>query len=178
MNYRGAGNYPLTKCAPLQSGRGRSFSKTLASSLNALAFYFRNSHPVGWTASPVPTLPTGSQLALVALQAISHRAELVCKFANRQIAELAVQIAAQRVVVRHALDVGRGSEMAESLLDALESSLRIFEKHRNFLLNFNDTRSRAAPIRSCAELPKTRDADLPATAGQEISLLSTSPSQP
>jgi len=55
--------------------------------------------------------------------------------ANRQIAELAVQIAAQRVIVRHALDTGQRSEMAESLLDALEGSLRIFEKHRVFLLS-------------------------------------------
>ena len=44
--------------------------------------------------------------------------------ANRQIAELAVQIARQRVIVKHALDTGQPSEMAESLLDALEGSLR------------------------------------------------------
>ena len=50
--------------------------------------------------------------------------------ANRQIAELMVQIARQRVMVKQALDTGRGSEMAESLLDALEGSLRLFEKHR------------------------------------------------
>jgi len=54
--------------------------------------------------------------------------------ANRHIAELTVQIAAQRVIVKHALDMGQCSEMAESLLDALEGSLRIFEKHRIFLL--------------------------------------------
>jgi hypothetical protein len=52
--------------------------------------------------------------------------------AIRQIAELTVQIARQRVVVKHALDTGQGSEMVESLLDALEGSLRIFEKHRMF----------------------------------------------
>jgi hypothetical protein len=55
--------------------------------------------------------------------------------ANRQIAELAVQIAAQRAIVKHALDTGQRSEMAESLLGALEGSLRIFEKHRIFLLS-------------------------------------------
>jgi hypothetical protein len=55
--------------------------------------------------------------------------------ANRQIAELAVQIVRQRVIVKHALDTGQPSEMAESLLDALEGSLRIFEKHRIFLLS-------------------------------------------
>ncbi len=54
--------------------------------------------------------------------------------ANRQIAELTVQLARQRVIVRHALDTGQGSEMAESLLDALERSLRIFEKHRVLIL--------------------------------------------
>ena len=54
--------------------------------------------------------------------------------ANRQIAELAVQIAAQRVVIKHALDTGQRLEMAESLLDALEGSLRIFEKHRELIL--------------------------------------------
>ena len=55
--------------------------------------------------------------------------------ANRQIAELAVQTARQRAIVKDALDTGQGSEMAESLLDALEGSLRIFERHRIFLLS-------------------------------------------
>jgi hypothetical protein len=54
--------------------------------------------------------------------------------ANRHIAELAVQIARQRVIVKHALDTSQRSEMAESLLDALEGSLRLFERHRIFLL--------------------------------------------
>jgi hypothetical protein len=55
--------------------------------------------------------------------------------ANRQIAELTVQIARQRVVVKHALDTGQRLEMAESLLNALEGSVRIFERHRIFLLS-------------------------------------------
>jgi hypothetical protein len=55
--------------------------------------------------------------------------------ANRQIAELTVQLVRQRVIVKHALDTGQRSEMAVSLLDALEGSLRIFEKHRIFLLS-------------------------------------------
>src|SRR5499427_9864716 len=54
--------------------------------------------------------------------------------ANRQIAELTVQIATQRAIVKHALDTGQRLEMAESLLDALEGSLRIFEKHRVLIL--------------------------------------------
>jgi hypothetical protein len=45
--------------------------------------------------------------------------------ANRQIAELAVQIATQRAIVKHALDTGQRSEMADSLLDALEGSLAV-----------------------------------------------------
>jgi hypothetical protein len=64
--------------------------------------------------------------------------------AIRQIAELTVQIARQRVVVKHALDTGQGSEMAESLLDALEGSLRIFEKHRIF---FSIAADHPAPCR-------------------------------
>jgi hypothetical protein len=63
--------------------------------------------------------------------------------ANRHIADLAVQIVRQREIVKHALDTGRRSEMAESLLGALEGSLRIFEKHRIFLLSCS--RSSSAP---------------------------------
>jgi hypothetical protein len=55
--------------------------------------------------------------------------------ANRQIAELTVQLAHQRAVVKHAVDTGQRSEITESLLDALEGSVRLFEKHRIFLLS-------------------------------------------
>jgi hypothetical protein len=55
--------------------------------------------------------------------------------ANRHIAELHVQIVRQRAIVKQALAAGQRSEMAESLLDALEESLRIFESHRIFLLS-------------------------------------------
>jgi hypothetical protein len=54
--------------------------------------------------------------------------------ANGYIADLNVQIARQRVIIKYALDTGQRSEMAESLLDALEGSLRIFEKHRALIL--------------------------------------------
>ena len=54
--------------------------------------------------------------------------------ANRHIAELYVQIVRQRVIIKDALDTGQRLEMAESLLDALEGSLRIFEKHRILIL--------------------------------------------
>jgi hypothetical protein len=60
--------------------------------------------------------------------------------ANWHIAELAAQILRQRVIVKHALDTGQRSEMAESLLDALEGSLRLFEKHRIFLLSRSGSR--------------------------------------
>ena len=67
--------------------------------------------------------------------------------ANRQIAELTVQMARQRVVVKHALDTGQHLEMAESLLDALEGSIRIFEKHRIFLLSLSE------PSSACRRVP-------------------------
>jgi hypothetical protein len=65
--------------------------------------------------------------------------------ANRQIAELTVQIVRQRVIVKHALDTGQHSAMAESLLDALEGSLRLFEKHRIFLLSCSGSSSAPLP---------------------------------
>jgi hypothetical protein len=61
--------------------------------------------------------------------------------ANQHIAELMVQIAHQRAVVKHAVDRGQRLEMAESLLHALEESLRIFEKHRTFLLSYRGSSS-------------------------------------
>jgi hypothetical protein len=72
--------------------------------------------------------------ARVACKSMNHAQKYLAQ-ANRQIAELAVQIACQRAIVKHALDTGQGSEMAESLLDALEGSLHLFEKHRIFLLS-------------------------------------------
>jgi hypothetical protein len=65
--------------------------------------------------------------------------------ANRQIAELRVQIAGQRVVVKRTLDTDQRLEMAESLLDALEGSVRIFEKHRMFLLSRSGSFSSLPP---------------------------------
>jgi hypothetical protein len=72
--------------------------------------------------------------ARVACKSMNHAQKYLAQ-ANRHIAELTVQLAHQRVIVKHALDTGQRSEMAESLLDALEGSLRIFEKHRIFLLS-------------------------------------------
>jgi hypothetical protein len=76
-------------------------------------------------------------------QAWSRLAHLA--LANRHIAELTVQIARQRVIVKHALDTGQRSEMAESLLDTLEGSLRLFEKHRIFLLSCSGSSSAPRP---------------------------------
>jgi hypothetical protein len=58
---------------------------------------------------------------------------------------LTVQIASQRVLVKHALDTGQRLEMADSLLDALEGSVRIFEKHRTFLLSCGGSFSALPP---------------------------------
>jgi hypothetical protein len=76
-------------------------------------------------------------------QAWSRLAHLA--LANRHIAELTIQIARQRVIVKHALDTGQRSEMAESLLDTLEGSLRLFEKHRIFLLSCSGSSSASLP---------------------------------
>ena len=73
--------------------------------------------------------------------------------ANRHIAELTVQIANQRVIVKHALDTGQSLEMAESLLDALEGSLRIFERHRIFLLSCSVNR----PNKRIVQAPRPTD---------------------
>jgi hypothetical protein len=70
--------------------------------------------------------------------------------ANRHIGELAVQVARQRVIVKHALDTGQRSEMAESLLDALEESLRAFERHRIFLLSCSGSSSALPPSSTAA----------------------------
>jgi phytoene/squalene synthetase len=87
-------------------------------------------------------------LALKALMnAQRNRAQKYLAQANRQIAELTVQIATQRAIVKHALDTGQRSEMAESLLDALERSLRIFEKHRIFLLSCSGSSSGLEKLR-------------------------------
>src|SRR5262245_14614058 len=64
--------------------------------------------------------------------------------ANGHIAELKVQIVRQRVIVKYALDTGQPSEMAESMLRALEESLGAFEKHRIFLLSCNGSSSAPA----------------------------------
>jgi hypothetical protein len=63
-----------------------------------------------------------------------NRAQEHLAQANGHIAELTVQIVRQHVIVKYALDTGQRSEIVESLLDALEGTLRIFEKHRELIL--------------------------------------------
>jgi hypothetical protein len=53
---------------------------------------------------------------------------------DRHIVDLKAHIVRQRVILKHTRDTGQRSEIAESLLDALEGSLRIFEKHRELIL--------------------------------------------
>jgi hypothetical protein len=55
--------------------------------------------------------------------------------ANRYIAEMRADIARERVIVGHALDAGYPSELAESMLHTLEGALRMFEKHREPVLD-------------------------------------------
>jgi hypothetical protein len=66
-------------------------------------------------------------------RAQEHQEQRHLAQANGHIAELKVQIVRQRAIVKYTLDTGQRSEMAESLLDALEGSLRIFEKHRELI---------------------------------------------
>ena len=63
-----------------------------------------------------------------------NRAQEHLAQANGHIAELTVQIVRQRVIVKYALDTGQRSEIVKSLLDTLEGSLRISEKHRELIL--------------------------------------------
>jgi hypothetical protein len=54
--------------------------------------------------------------------------------ANGHIAELKAQINHQRTSLKRMVERGEPSATAESFLHALEQSLRIFEKHREMIL--------------------------------------------
>jgi hypothetical protein len=70
-------------------------------------------------------------------QELEHLAQ-----ADRHIAELKARINRQRAIVkRAALDPGRSSEMAETTRHLFEDSLRIFEKHRELVLDQSKRRS-------------------------------------
>src|SRR3989442_15788014 len=97
-----------------------------------------------------------------ACKSMNHAQKYLAQ-ANRHIAELVVQIARQRVIVKDALDTGQRSGMAESLLDALEGSLRIFEKHRIFLLSCSGS-ARAVSWMAAAD----RDASIKGAHSQRL----------
>ena len=74
--------------------------------------------------------PNRAQLSVAIFRSvIRHLAQ-----ADRHIVDLEAHIDRQRVILKHALDMGQPSELAESLLQALEESLGIFEKHRKLIL--------------------------------------------
>jgi hypothetical protein len=54
---------------------------------------------------------------------------------DRQIAECEAYIAQQRELTERAIQKGRSTEVAEETLDALQASLRAFEKQRRWLLD-------------------------------------------
>jgi hypothetical protein len=54
---------------------------------------------------------------------------------DRRIAECKEHIAKQRDLIERALEQGRSTEVAEATLEALETSLRTFEKERQRLLD-------------------------------------------
>jgi hypothetical protein len=57
------------------------------------------------------------------------------KEADRYLAEVNKRITRQRAIIQAAIDKRRPSIEAESLLQALESSRRAFEKHRQLLMD-------------------------------------------
>ena len=54
--------------------------------------------------------------------------------ADRHITEVKKHILRQRVLVQKAIKTGRPSAEAQSMLEALQASLRAFEKHRQLIL--------------------------------------------
>jgi hypothetical protein len=60
--------------------------------------------------------------------------------ADRLIADCLDRIARQREVITTEYEQGLPTDIAESMLRALEESLRAFEKHRQYVVNrLNDT---------------------------------------
>jgi len=54
--------------------------------------------------------------------------------ADRHITQVKKHILRQRVLVRKAIKTGRPSVEAQSMLEVLQASLRVFEKHRQLIL--------------------------------------------
>jgi hypothetical protein len=76
------------------------------------------------------TFPAG---LLVVVKSMAQEQEHLAQ-AYRHIAELKSHILRQRVMLKYVLDTGQPAELAESMLHALEESLRAFEKHRQRIL--------------------------------------------
>jgi hypothetical protein len=55
--------------------------------------------------------------------------------ADRHIAECKAHIAYQRELIERAIRAGHPTDVAESALDALEQSLRAFERHRRIIID-------------------------------------------
>jgi hypothetical protein len=54
---------------------------------------------------------------------------------DRHIAECEAHIAKQRELIEKAIQHGRSTEVAETTLESLEASLRLFERQRRLLLD-------------------------------------------
>jgi hypothetical protein len=55
--------------------------------------------------------------------------------AHWHVSQMKTHIVRQRIRVKHARDTGQPSELAHSMLQALEASLCAFEKHRDIIVN-------------------------------------------
>ena len=64
---------------------------------------------------------------------------------DRHIAECEAYIAKQRELIERAIQRGRSTEVAETTLEALEASLRAFERQRRLLLDRLQERERSPP---------------------------------
>jgi len=61
---------------------------------------------------------------------------------DRHIAECKAHIAKQRELIERAIQKGRSTEVAETTLESLETSLRAFERQRRLLLDRLQERER------------------------------------
>ena len=64
---------------------------------------------------------------------------------DRHIAECKAHIATQREFIERAIQQGRSTEVTETTLGALETSLRLFERQRQLLLDRLQERERGPP---------------------------------
>jgi hypothetical protein len=67
--------------------------------------------------------------------AVTSRDEALAQV-ERLITECEHRIAGQREIIADAVEKCRDATMAESMLRAFEQSLRAFEKHRQYILNW------------------------------------------